>query len=436
MKTIEMLLVAAALSGTMVVAAQMPDNVAEPSKGGETLSHGALSAVLIASRSATNPPVAGSSEEQLRSRHEGNEPGMVRLNFRDAPLDTVLDYLAEAVGFTIVREVNPRGTLTAWSGQPVSISEALDLLDAALLRNGYAAIRQDRTLTVVSRDEAKTRQIPVRLGSDPQSIPATGEVVTQIIPVGFSEVGPLVKNLQNVVSTRTVMTADDSANAIVVTDTQANVRRLAEIIKAIDAGAEDFTVVKVRRLKNADPAETVDLLSSLFPDQGRTDQGQMPTQFGGGPPAPGGFGFGPPGAGTTGGQSTTNSRLKKGAKVVAVADPRTASIVLSAPRDLIGQVEQVVDELDKDPARKQRVAMFQLKNASSQSAMQVLQDLFQKNSAANTRSTSTLNDALDNRRTSQTQSSQSNGYSRSGTLGAGGGLGGGTGGLGGGGPGQ
>jgi type II secretory pathway component GspD/PulD (secretin) len=232
------------------------------------------------------------------------------------------------------------------------------------------------------------------------------------------------------------MTANESANAVVVTDTQANVRRVAEIIKAIDAGAEDFTVVKVRRLKNADPAETVDLLSSLFPDQGRSDQGQTPTQFGGGPPGPGGFGFGPPGAGNMDGQSATNSRLKKGAKVVAVADPRTASIVISAPKDLIGQVEQVVDELDKDPARKQRVAMFQLKNASSQNAMQVLQDLFQKNSAASTRSTSTLDDPLDTRRTSQTQTSQSNSSSRSGALGTGGGLGAGAGGVGGAGPGQ
>ena len=45
---------------------------------------------------------------------------------------------------------------------------------------------------------------------------------------------------------------------------------MAEVVKAIDAGAEDFTDLKVFKLTNADPQETADLLTSFFPTKRET----------------------------------------------------------------------------------------------------------------------------------------------------------------------
>jgi general secretion pathway protein D len=360
----------------------------------------------------------GTARTQPRTELANQPPatGGIRLRFRGASLDLVLDYLGEAAGFTIVRETQPRGTVNFWSDQPVTRDEAFDLLNSALMNNGFAAIRQGRKLTIVNRDEAKTQPVPVTLGSDPKSIPGTQEIVTLIIPVRFTEAGPLIKDLQALVSTRTAMTANESANAIIITDTQANIRKVAAILRAIDAGAEDPTAVRVFHLANADPAETVDLLSQLFPDQNRSDNNQTPVQFGGGFPGP----AGPPVESE--GQGAANSRLKKGAKVVAVADPRTASVVVSAPEDLIAQVEAVVRQLDRNPARKEHVAVFQFKNASAQQAVKVLQDLFQKSSASSTRTPSSQTDPLETRRTTQTQNQPGNSGSRSSLAGASGGL--------------
>jgi uncharacterized membrane protein YgcG len=65
----------------------------------------------------------------------------------------------------------------------------------------------------------------------------------------------------------------------VITDTQANIRHLVEIVKAIDSSAEDVTEVKVFRLRYADPTEMATLLSGLFPDQ---NGAQSLMRFGGG----------------------------------------------------------------------------------------------------------------------------------------------------------
>ena len=147
----------------------------------------------------------------------------------------------------------------------VDQDEAVNLLNSVLTKNGYTAIRNGRTLTIVNKDEAKTKNIPVKQGSDPDGIPNNDEIVTQIIPVRFVEVVQLIKDLQPLVSTATTMTANEAGNSIVITDTQANIHRVAEIIHAIDMGAEDVTEVDVFQLQFADPDGDGDLVGQCVP---------------------------------------------------------------------------------------------------------------------------------------------------------------------------
>src|ERR1051325_4223880 len=86
----------------------------------------------------------------------------LRLNFRGVPLEMVLNYLSDAAGFIIVLETKVEGKVDVWSNQPLSKEEAVNLLNSILKKNGYAAIRNGRTLTIVKQDEAKTRDIPFR----------------------------------------------------------------------------------------------------------------------------------------------------------------------------------------------------------------------------------------------------------------------------------
>ena len=158
-----------------------------------------------------------------------------------APLEMVLDYLSKAAGFTIVLETEVKGKVDVWNNHPLTKDEAVAVLDSALNRNGYAAVRNGRTLTIMSRDEAKKRNIPVTPGSNPEAIPKTDEMVTQIIPVRYANVAQLVKDLEPLKPSYATLTANDSANALVLTDTRANVRRMVEIVNALDTSvAEPF----------------------------------------------------------------------------------------------------------------------------------------------------------------------------------------------------
>lgn len=377
MKTIPILTLIGVLAGASALAA---DDVS-------TNAPSATNAVAVAEAQNTNAPVLLAN----------GEPGL-RLNFRGASLDLVLNYLSEAAGFIIVLDTKVSGKIDAWSNQPLSKDEAVDLLNSVLNKNGYAAIRHGRTLNIVNKDEAKTKDIPVVLESDPDKIPKTDEMVTQIMPVRFIEVAQLIKDLQPLVATATTMTANEAGNSIIMTDTRANINRVAQIIRAIDQGAEETTLVQVFKLEFADPTEMATLLTSLFADGGSTSGSSTTPQFGGGRGFRDFFRGGGGGGDSSNSGNTQSQRIKKRAKVTAVADARTSSVVVSATSGLMEQIAEMVKQLDANPAKKQKVYVYEVNPGDVAQVQQVLEDMFatSSNSRNNSRS-STSQNALQNR---------------------------------------
>src|SRR6185295_9424889 len=176
----------------------------------------------------------------------------LRLNFRGVSMEKILDYLSDAAGFIIVMETEPKGKVDVWSNQPLSKDEAVDLLNTILNKNGYAAIRNGRTLKIVNRDEAKTKDIPVRSGADPKKIPKTEEMVTQVIPVRYANAAQLTQDLKQLLPSYATMTANESGNALVITDTQPSVRRMVEIVQALDTSIANISTIRVFPLRFAD----------------------------------------------------------------------------------------------------------------------------------------------------------------------------------------
>ncbi len=194
----------------------------------------------------------------------------LRLNFHNAPLEMVLNYLSEAAGFIIVLDTQVHGNVSVISNHPMNRNEAVDLLNAVLNKNGYAAIRDGRTLTILDKNEAKTRNIPVKTSNDPDKIPNNAEIVTQIIPIRFVEARQLVTDLSSFVSPQATIVANEAGNSVVVTDTQSNIRHLTEIIRAIDNSAEGETEIRVFHLNHASPTDVASELGQIFPSSSST----------------------------------------------------------------------------------------------------------------------------------------------------------------------
>ena len=113
-------------------------------------------------------------------------------------------------------------------------------------------------------------------------------------------------------------------------------------------------------------------------------------------------------------------------------DQRTASIIVTASHEAMRQIEQMIQQLDGNPAKKQKVFVYSLENADTQEVESVLKNLFesQNSSRSGRSSTTTQTSPLSTRQNSQSQnSSSSSARGGSGSSGIGGrSSGGGTGG--------
>ena len=301
--------------------------------------------------------------------------GGIMLNFQGTPLTDVLNYLSEAAGFVIIQEVPVTGTVNVMSRQPVTPAEAVDLLNAVLIEKGYIAIRNERILKIVSRKDAQKRDLPVATGSDPEKIPRKDEMVTQILPLRFGEAGKLIENLKSLLPENATISANDSSNTIIMTDTLTNIRRIAQIIRAIDTSVASISTIEIYPLRHADAKQLATIITQLFANNaaGGNQGGGRGGRGGGGGFLAGMFGGGPGGGAPGGAQS--EAKLAE-SRIVAVADEQSNSLVVSAPETLIPTITEMVEKLDTNVTDVTETRIFRLQYADATELATIITNLY------------------------------------------------------------
>ena len=305
---------------------------------------------------------------------ETAETPTLKFNFRGVPIETVLDYLSEAAGFIIVLETEVSGDVNAWSNQPITSEDAVHLLDTILAGKGYAAVRNGRILKIVDQSDARKHTLPVKKGSNPEEIPATDQMVTQIIPVRYANAMQLIQDLEPLLVEEATLTANESSNALVLTDRQASIQRIARIITALDTSISGISTIRVFPLEFADATELEEVIEDIFEppvssrDRERDARREEFLRR---------FGRGGDGDGRSRSGSSGLSEARQAVShVVAEADERTNSLVVAAPEETMPIIEEVVKQIDRNIDAITEIEVFQLQHADAIETAQVLTDLF------------------------------------------------------------
>jgi general secretion pathway protein D len=310
-------------------------------------------------------------------------PDQLRFNFQGVPLSTVLDYMSRAGGFIIVGTRNIDGQVDVVSHQPVTRDEAVNLLDSILFDKGYTSIRNDRELKIVPIGEAPYSLTPIAYGSDPEKIPNSDRVVVQIMPVRHATASALLNDIRPLLAATATITANESSNAIVLTDAQSSIRRVAEVINKLDQAINSITTLKVFKLKYADSKATAQLITSIFQVSGA--QGAAGGNNRGGRGMFGGPGGGPGGPGQIfqammggGGNNAASSSaaLQAASRVTASSDDRTNSVVIGAPAEMMPTIEELIVSLDKSSDVLTVVKVFPMTYASASDMATQITNLF------------------------------------------------------------
>ena len=334
-------------------------------------------------RAPTAPAPAASTPAPARGSIPPQPKNEILLNFQGAQLSDVLNYLSEAAGFVIVQEVPVTGTVNILSRQAIGPDEAVDLLNTVLVEKGYVAIRNNRILKIVNRKDAQKRDLPVQTGSDPEKIPRKDEMVTQILPVRFGDAAKLVENLKPLLPETATISSNEGSNAILMTDTQTNIRRIAEIIRAIDTSVASISTIKVYPLQFANAKELATVVTQLF--QTSTSSSRSSRDRGGS-----GFPFPFPGGdrgGDRGSSSSSDSEARQaGSRVIAVADDQSNSLIVSAPEDVIPSITEIVTRIDTSITAVTETRLFSLKHADAIELAAIITQLYSESGSQSNRS--------------------------------------------------
>ncbi len=285
--------------------------------------------------------------------------GELMLNFQNASLADVLNYLSEAAGFIVVQDTAIAGTVNVVSKQPVSIEDSVDLLNSVLIDKGYAAIRNGRILKIVPRSGAQKMDIPVQSGSDPTQIPRKDGMVTQILPVRYVEAAKLVENLRPLLSPDATLSANEASNALLLADTQTNVHRMAEIIHALDNSVSSISAIRVYTLQYADSKSLANVLTQLFATDQTSSGGNNRGNNQNNRPTP-------PWMANAAATAKTQSAAQQAAtRIIAVSDDQSNSVIVSAPDAALPTISDIITRIDQNISDITDTRIFRLTHADA-----------------------------------------------------------------------
>ena len=284
--------------------------------------------------------MAGLAEAAPPARRE-KQAATVTLNFVNAEIEGVARAMSAIMNRQILVDPRVKGAITLYSDQPLTPREAYLNFMAALRGQGFSLVEVAGMLKIVPEAEAKLQTGVVDVGGVSRS---GDQVLTQIFRIQYENANNLVTVLRPLISPNNTINANPSTNTLVITDYADNLKRIAQMIAALDVPiATDMEAIPLQYAIASDLAPIVQKLAD----------------GGGGP------GGAPGGAGQT---------------TMVLTDARTNTLMVRAPNAArLSLVRNLIQRLDRPGTAGiggSGIHVVYLKNADAVKLAQVLRAAF------------------------------------------------------------
>lgn len=177
-----------------------------------------------------------------------------QLTMNNAELRDVVEEMSNILGTTVILDPKVQGRITVMSRQALDREGVRRLFYSVLDAHDFSVIDQGDQILIVPVAQAKSRA-----GKEDGRTPTSAQFVTQVMPLGISNASDLAGLVRPLISPNGYVGPSVSANALVVTDTAFNVRRIGEVVRQLDSGAKNtHELVDVRHGVAADIAQLME----------------------------------------------------------------------------------------------------------------------------------------------------------------------------------
>lgn len=176
---------------------------------------------------------------------------LVRINFRDADIRSVIESVAEITGKSFVLDPRVKGKVTIISPEAIDSSLLYQAVLSAIQVQGFQAIE----------DGVVTRIVPFNQAFNFAGGAGNNELITKVIQVDHVQVANLVPVLKPMMSSGARLQAFAQSNTLVVTDVQSNLVLLESVLKDLDD--PELSAVEVISLEHISAGEAVHIAGQL-----------------------------------------------------------------------------------------------------------------------------------------------------------------------------
>lgn len=273
----------------------------------------------------------GMAQDQPASGASGEQTWTV--NFNDSDIQEVIKFIAGSTGKTIIIDPKVRGPIKVINSKPLNAKELYALFLASLDVYGFTAVESGNIVRIVANRDARNLPIPTE-----NSVSTRDDLyITQVIPLKNTSAAKILAALRPLVPQYGHLTTYEPSNALIITDTRANVARMNELVVQLDKiGVMETDVITLRY---ANATEVVAMLSQLEkPDPNR------------------GMTTSPP---------------------VIVADKRINAVVISGDDMSRQRLKLLIEDLDRPQSKNSNVRVVYLKYSKAADVAKVLTGMMQ-----------------------------------------------------------
>ncbi len=256
----------------------------------------------------------------------------VTIDFDDVDIEVFIKFFSEITGRNFVIDKGVKGKVTIISPTSISIKESYKVFESVLEVHGFAAIPAGNIIKIVPAAQATSKGIETGLRSknaDPED-----RIVTQLIPLDHADPDRLKELLSPLTSKSSIIVSYPPTSMLIITDVLSNIRRLIDIIEAIDTEGtgEEISIIPLEYATASDMAKSI---SSIF---------------------------------------IKIQKSKPGNPVVRVVpDIRTNSLIISSSEEATEKVRDLIRMLDKNTPRGEGgIHVCYLQNADAEGLAKIL----------------------------------------------------------------
>ncbi|MEA3290250.1 MAG: hypothetical protein U9Q04_08750, partial [Campylobacterota bacterium] len=172
----------------------------------------------------------------------------ININFKDLEIEDFIKLTSKIVDKNILLTAKVKGKVDFISNKPVYVDDILNILTYVLESKGYTLIENQGILRVVRLSDAAKYNIPVYNNTSKK----THAMVTEVFNVEHSNVDYISSKVRHLISKSAKLVTDKESNAVILTDFQANIATVKDVISMIAKDSKkDIQTVELHNLQGA-----------------------------------------------------------------------------------------------------------------------------------------------------------------------------------------